>query len=87
MNFIGASIHGGEAYLVFEFFGYTLEQALNLKIVKEEYKIRMARQIIKILEVLQKQKKLTRDFRPAVLGITDKMRIRLLDFGKNIFVK
>ena len=75
-------IQGSEAYLVFEFFAYTLEQALMAKIIKEDNKIRIAKQIIKILETLQKQKKMTRDFRPGVLGITDKMKIKLLDFGK-----
>jgi serine/threonine protein kinase len=85
LNFIGAAIQGTEAFLIFEFFAYTLEQALNSRMIKDDNKIKIARQTIKILEVLQKQKKLTRDFRPGVIGITDKMKIKLLDFGKKIF--
>jgi hypothetical protein len=84
LNFIGATLQGAEAYLVFEFFAYTLEQALNTRIIKDDNKIKIAKQTIKIVETLQKQKKLTRDFRPGVLGITDKMKIKLLDFGKKI---
>lgn len=81
LHFYGAYISGIEAFLVFEFFPYTLDYALNSKIVNEDHKIRFAKQILKILEVLQKQNKITRDFRPGVLGITDKMKVKLLDFG------
>jgi hypothetical protein len=82
LNFKGAMIYNTEAYLVFEFFAFTLDQALNGKIIKDDNKVKIARQILKILEQLQKQKKMTKDFRPGVLGITDKMKIKLLDFGK-----
>ena len=78
LKFIGAVISGSEAYLVFEFFAYTLEHALNAKKIKEDNKIKIAKQIIRILETLQRQKKMTRDFRPGVMGITDKMKIKLL---------
>ena len=77
-------IQGHEAYLVFEFFAFTLESALASKLIKEDNKIKIAKQAIRIIEILQKHKKLTRDFRPGILGITDKMKIKLLDFGINI---
>jgi len=81
LNFKGAMISGSEAYLVFEYFGFTLENALGAVSIKEENKIKIARQILKILETLQKYKKMTRDFRPGVLGVTDKLKIKLIDFG------
>ena len=73
-------------FLVFEFFGYTLDQVLNAKL-GEENKIKITKQILKIIETLQKQNKITRDLRPGVLGITEKMKIKLLDFGINIFLQ
>ena len=75
-------ISGTEAYLVFEFFAFTLEQALNNLLIKDDNKIKVAKQIMNILKSLQKEKKMIKDFRPGVLGITDKMKIKLLDFGK-----
>ena len=81
MSFLGSAISGNEAFLMFEFFAFTLEQALNSKIIKEDVKIRIAFQVGKILETLQKSNKSTKDFRPGVLGITDKLKIKLLDFG------
>lgn len=83
LNFIGAAISGNEAFLMFEFFAFTLEQALNSKIIKDDVKIKIAFQVAKILETLQKQSKSTKDFRPGVIGITEKLKIKLLDFGNN----
>ena len=40
---------------------------------------------IEILENLQKGKKMIKDFRPGVLGITEKLQVKLLDFGIFIF--
>lgn len=81
LNFRGAVISGHEALLVFEYFGFTLEQALNVRALKEENKIKISRQILNILVTLQKFKKMTKDFRPGVLGISDKLKIKLIDFG------
>jgi hypothetical protein len=56
------------------------------KILKDDNKIKLARQAVKILETLQRQKKMIKDFRPGVLGITEKLKIKLLDFGKSIIL-
>lgn len=69
---------------MFEFFAFTLEHALQSKLIKEDNRIRVARQSSKILETLQKHNKMIKDLRPGVLGITDKLKIKLLDFG-NIY--
>lgn len=74
-------ISGNEAFLVFEFFALTLEQALNSKILKEDNKIKFAKQIGRILENLQHGKKMIKDFRPGVLGITENLKVKLIDFG------
>jgi hypothetical protein len=86
LSFKGAMISGSEAYLVFEYFAFTLEQALGAVAIKEENKIKIARQILKILETLQKYKKMTKDFRPGVFGVTDKLKIKLIDFGKYLYI-
>jgi len=82
LKFQGAYIQGSEAFLVLEFFSYTLETALNENKIKEENKIKIAKRSLKILETLQCQKKITRDFRPGVLGFTDRGLIKIIDFGK-----
>ena len=81
LTFRGCMISGHDAYLVFEYFAFTLEQALNARGLKDENKIKISRQILNILVTLQKFKKMTKDFRPGVLGVTDKLKIKLIDFG------
>lgn len=85
LKFYGASISGTEAYLVFEFFAFTLENALKNKILKNDNLPKIAKQILNILEIIQKQKKMIKDLRPGVLGISEGFKIKLLDFGKLIF--
>lgn len=81
LEFKGVSLQGNEAFLVFEYFGFTLDKCLMNKMLKEDNKINFAQQIGKILQSLQDHKKIHKDFRPGVLGITDKFKVKLLDFG------
>jgi len=82
LKFIGASIYRSEAYLVFEFFAFTLETALKNKILKYDNLPKIARQVLNILHIMQKQRKMIRDFRPGMLGIAEGFKVKLLDFGK-----
>lgn len=82
LNFMGAYTQGKEGFLIFEYFTCTLEQALNGRLIKEENKPIIAQSILRILESLQKGKKIHRDFRPGNIGLTQKKEIKLLDFGK-----
>ncbi len=83
LKFIGACIYRSEAYLVFEFFAFTLETALKNKIIKTDKLPKIAKQVLNILHIMQKQRKMIRDFRPGVLGIAEGFKVKLLDFGKN----
>jgi serine/threonine protein kinase len=82
LKFHGASISGSEAYLIFEFFAFTLENALKNKILKNDNLPKIAKQILNILEIIQKQKKMIKDLRPGVFGISEGFKVKLLDFGK-----
>ena len=84
LKFIGASIYRSEAYLVFEFFAFTLETALKNKILKRDKLPKIVKQILNILHLMQKEKKMIRDFRPGVLGIAEGFKVKLHDFGKKI---
>jgi len=81
LKFYGACISGSEAYLVFEFFAFTLENALKNKILKNDTTIKITKQILEIIKITQKQKKMIKDLRPGVLGITEGFKVKLLDFG------
>jgi len=81
LKFYGACISGYEAYLVFEFFAFTLENALKNKIIKNDNLPKIAKQILNIIEITQKQKKMIKDLRPGVLGIAEGFKVKLLDFG------
>jgi len=81
LNFLGAYALGKEGYLIFEYFTCTLEQALNGRLIKEENKVSIVQSTYRILEFLQKGKKIHRDFRPGNIGLTEKKQIKLLDFG------
>ena len=83
LTFLGVYIIGQEAYLVFENFDFTLENALIMGIFKEQKdKIGIIAQISKILEKLQTQKKMHLDFRPGIFGLKSNFQVKLLDFGK-----
>ena len=86
LKFYGVSLNGSEACLIFEFFGFTLETALRNKILKSDNLPKIAKQILNILEIMQKQHKMIKDLRPGVLGITENSRIKLLDFGNFILI-
>jgi serine/threonine protein kinase len=81
LKFKGVYVQGSEAYLVFEFFAFTLEELLKRNILSDEKKIIFAKEASKILETLQRQKKMIKDFRPGVLGVADNKRLKLIDFG------
>jgi len=85
LNFKGAYTQNKEAFLIFENFSYSLEQALNARLIKDDNKMIVTQSIFKILEGLQKAKKIHRDFRPGNIGFNEKKQIKLLDFGK-IFI-
>jgi len=82
LKFNGACISGSEAFLVFEFFAFTLENALKNKIIKSDNLPKITKQILNIVEITQRQKKMVKDLRPGVLGIAEGFRVKLLDFGK-----
>jgi serine/threonine protein kinase len=82
LKFYGACIYGTEAYLVFEFFAFTLENALKNKILKNDNLPKIAKQILNILVIIQRQKKMIKDLRPGILGISDGFKVKLLDFGR-----
>lgn len=81
LNFMGAYTAGKEGYLVFESFSCTLEQALNGRLIKDEIKSSITMSCYRILEALQKGKKMHRDLRPGNIGLNEKKQIKLLDFG------
>ena len=83
LNFIGAYTLGKEGFLIFEYFSCTLEQALNGRLIKEEFKSGIIHTIYRILDSLQKGKKIHRDFRPGNFGFNEKKQIKLIDFGIN----
>jgi hypothetical protein len=85
LKFKGAYIQGSEAYLIFEFFAFTLEELLRKNILTHEKKVAFAKESLKILETLQGQKKMIKDFRPGVLGVCDNKRLKLIDFGIYMF--
>jgi serine/threonine protein kinase len=86
LKFKGAYIHGSEAYLVFEFFAFTLEELLKKGIINQEKKSLFAKESLKILETLQRQKKMIKDLRPGVLGVTDNKKLKLIDFGIDLLI-
>ncbi len=65
--------------MIFESFSLTLEDALSKRVIKEDLRIKFAKEASKILETLQTHKKMTKDLRPGVFGITN--RLKLIDFG------
>jgi serine/threonine protein kinase len=81
LNFIGAYTAGKEGFLIFEYFTCTLEQALNGRLINEDLKPSVVTSVYRILESLQKGKKIHRDLRPGNIGLNEKKQIRLLDFG------
>ena len=81
LNLLGACIKGDDAYLVFEFFAFTVEFALKQNLITEDNRSDLVKQCLYIISVLQNDERKTSDIRPGVFGITDQVVVKLLDFG------
>ena len=77
----GAAINGSDAYLVFDFFAFTLETALKQHLVTEDNRTNLVKQCSYIVSTLQMEGKKTTDIRPGIFGITDNVVVKFLDFG------
>ena len=75
------------AYILFEFFAFTLETALKQNLITEDNRTDIIKQCMNIITILQTENKKTCDIRPGVFGINDKITIKLLDFGNEITEK
>lgn len=84
LNLLGACIKGDDAYLVFEFFAFTIEFALKQNLITEDNRSDLVKQCLYIISVLQNDEKKTSDIRPGVFGITDQVVVKLLDFGTSV---
>ena len=87
LNLKGVCIKGDEAYLLFEFFAFSLETALKQNLITEDNRTDIVKQCMNIITILQSENKKTSDIRPGVFGINDKISIKLLDFGSEITEK
>ena len=81
LNLFGACIKSDYAYLVFEFFAFTIEFALKQNLITEDNRSDLVKQCLYIISVLQNDEKKICDIRPGVFGITDQVLVKLLDFG------
>ena len=84
LNLLGACIKGDDAYLVFEFFAFTIEFALKQNLITEDNRSDLVKQCLYIISVLQNDERKTSDIRPGVFGITDQVVVKLLDFGTSV---
>ena len=87
LNLKGVCIKGDDAYLLFEFFAFSLETALKQNLITEDNRTDIVKQCMNIITILQSENKKTSDIRPGVFGINDKISIKLLDFGSEITEK
>ena len=81
LSLIGACIKNDYAYLIFEFFAFTIEFALKQNLITEDNRNDLVKQCLYIINVLQNDEKKISDIRPGVFGITDQVLVKLLDFG------
>ena len=81
LNLFGACIKNDYAYLIFEFFAFTIEFALKQNLITEDNRSDLVKQCLYIISVLQNDEKKICDIRPGVFGITDQVLVKLLDFG------
>lgn len=81
LQFQGTCINGSEAYLVFDFFAFSLETALKQNLITEDNRTNLVKQCLYILSTLQTEGKKTTDIRPGIFGITDNIVVKFLDFG------
>ena len=77
----GACIHNNEAYLVFDFFAFSLENAIKQDLITISNRDSLVKQLLYIIATLQTDGKKLTDVRPGVFGITDTVVVKLLDFG------
>lgn len=77
----GASIHNNDAYLVFDFFAFSLENAIKQDLITISNRDSLVKQLLYIIATLQNDGKKLTDIRPGVFGITDTVVVKLLDFG------
>ena len=84
LNITGACIKGDDAYLVFEFFAFTIEFALKQNLITEDNRSDLVKQCLYIISVLQNDEKKNCDIRPGIFGITDQVVVKLLDFGTSV---
>ena len=84
LNLLGTCIKGDDAYLVFEFFAFTIEFALKQNLITEDNRSDLVKQCLYIISVLQNDERKTSDIRPGVFGITDQVVVKLLDFGTSV---
>ena len=61
-----ACIKGDDAYLVFEFFAFTIEFALKQNLITEDNRSDLVKQCLYIINVLQNEEKTNCDIRPGV---------------------
>ena len=77
----GACIHSNDAYLVFDFFAFSLENAIKQDLITISNRDSLVKQLLYIISTLQTDGKKLTDIRPGVFGITDSVVVKLLDFG------
>ena len=81
----GVILYYNLAYIIFEdCFKYTLESMLlsqNKKLLDEKQKIEIAKQILDVLNTIQKNNAINKDLRPGTLIITSEEKVKLIDFG------
>lgn len=77
----GVCLSYGKAYIVLENFLYTLETAIESRILNHENKLKITKQCLEVISYLQKEHQYILDIRPGVFSINEKMEIKLIDFG------
>ena len=72
-------------YIIFEdCFKYTLESMLlsqKNELINENIKMDIAKQILEILNIIQRDNEINADLRPGTLAITSEKKVKLIDFG------
>ena len=79
----GVILNYNSAYIIFkDCFEYTLESfLLKQKHLNENEKIKIAKQILEILNLIQKENEINGDLRPETLIINSEKKVKLIDFG------
>ena len=81
----GVILNYNSAYIIFEdCLKYTLQSLLlsqKKKPLNENQKINIAKQILEIINIIQKDKEINTDLRPGTLIINSEQKVKLIDFG------